>query len=89
MKTKDEIVKYIEDAMDGGATAIYDSLVSEGCIEPSDSGKEEEGSESESAQEGEPEEPKSHMPFMMGKKDNAASARKKSAGYASKMMGGM
>jgi len=89
MKTKAEIIKYIEDAMDGGADSIYESLVSEGCIEPSDSGKEEEGSESESVQKEEPKEPPAHMMFMIGKKDNAKDARKKSAGFASKMTGGM
>lgn len=89
MKTKAEIVKYIEDAMDGGADSIYEALVSEGCIEPSDSGKEEEESESESVQEKEPAEPPGHMMFMIGKKDNAKDARKKSAGFASKMTGGM
>lgn len=89
MKSKSEIVKYIQDAMHGGASGIYDALVSEGCIEPSDSGAEEEGSESASVQEKEPEEPASHKPFEIGKKDNAMSSRKKAAGYASKMMGGM
>ena len=92
MKTKAEIVKYIEDAMDGGADSIYEALVSEGCIEPSDSGeedKEDEGYGSSSDQKEEPKEPSGSALFMIGKKDNAKDARKKSAGFASKMMGGM
>jgi hypothetical protein len=92
MKTKAEIVKHIEESMDGGADAIYESLLSTGCIEPPDHGeedKEDEGYGSSSDQKEEPKEPSGSALFMIGKKDNAKDARKKSAGFASKMMGGM
>lgn len=90
MKTKAEIVKHIEDAMDGGADSIYESLLSTGCIEPPDHGEEDEGDEgSYPGEKKEPKEPSGSALFMIGKKDNAKDARKKSAGFASKMMDGM